>query len=87
MLRFGQNAIVEAETLLTSAIEKGIRGSELEKANKALAQLAGAKEKFATAVTAKESGDAAQAIVLFEEILDAEGFSSDAAANLAMLYA
>ena len=87
MLRFGQKNIQEAEQLLTSAIQKGIRGTELEKAKEALGQLEQLKVKFEKAVAEKESGNAAQAIVLFEEILDSEGFSSGVAANLAMLYA
>ena len=35
----------------------------------------------------KEKGNAAQAMALLEALLDSEGFSSDAAGNLAMLYA
>jgi tetratricopeptide (TPR) repeat protein len=86
MLRFGQKNRQDAEELLTSAIRKGLSGTELAKANEALAELGQLKEKFQKAVSEKEKGNASQAIELFEEILDSEGFSSDAAADLAMLY-
>ena len=87
MLRFGQKNIQDAEELLTSAIQKGISGTELAKANEVLAELGQSKEKFQKAVSEKEQGNAPQAMALFEEILDSEGFSSAAAADLAMLYA
>ena len=87
MLRFGQNNIQEAERLLTEAIQKGIKGVDLEKANKALGQLVHAKVNFQKAVAAKERGSGVEAIKLFEEILEDEGFSTDVAANLAVLYA
>jgi tetratricopeptide (TPR) repeat protein len=87
MLRLGQKNKAEAEELLTSAIQKGISGTELAKANEALAELALSKEKMQKAVSEKEKGNALQAIALFEEILDSEGFSSDVGADLAMLYA
>jgi len=87
MLRFGQKRIQEAEELLSDAIQKGIKGTELDKANKALAELRQSKEKFQKAVSEKENGNALQAITLFEGILDSEGFNGDAAANLAILYA
>ena len=87
MLRFGQKNIQDAEELLTDAIKKGISGTELENAKDALDKLKQSKVKYEKALAEKESGNADQAIVLFEEILGSDGFSSDAAASLAMLYA
>lgn len=87
MLRFGQKNIQEAEELLTDAIKKGISGIDLKNAKDALGKLEKSKVKFDTALAEKENGNSVQAIVLFEEILDSDGFSSNAAANLAMLYA
>lgn len=86
MLRFGQRNMQDAEELLTSAIQKGISGTDLAKANEALAELKESKEKFQKAVSEKDKGNAAQAIILLEALLDSEGFSSDIAGNLAMLY-
>lgn len=87
MLRFGQKHMVVAEDLLSEAIQKGLQGSELARAQKVLAGLGVSKKKLQEAVSAKDKGDASQAIALFEEILDSDGFRSDAAADLAMLYA
>ncbi len=87
MLQFGQGNIQEAEELLADAIQKGIQGAELDAAKEALGRLGESKIKFEKAMAEKESGNAAQAILLFEEILDSEGFNSDAAAHLAILYA
>jgi len=87
MLRYGQGNIQEAENLLTDAIEKGIRGTDLDKANDTLTVLAQSKLKYQKAVAEKDSGNATMAIKLFEEIIESEGFSSAAAADLAMLYA
>ena len=87
MLRFGQKNTQDAEKLLTRAIQKGLSGTELVKANEALAELKASKEKLQKAVSEKEKGNAAQAMALLEALLDSEGFSSDAAGNLAMLYA
>ncbi len=87
MLRFGQKNIQDAEKLLNNAIEKGISGNELAKANEALAELKVSKAKLQKAVAEKDKGNASQAIALYEEILASEGFGSDAAADLAMLYA
>ncbi len=87
MLRFGQRNILDAEKLLKNAIQKGISENELAKANEALADLQQSKEKLQKAVSEKEKGNASQAIALYEEILASEGFSSEVAADLAMLYA
>ncbi len=86
MLRLQQKNMQAAEELLTGAIQKGIRGKELTAANEALAALGQSKKKLQKAVSEKEMGNATQAIALFEEILDSEGFNSLAAADLAMLY-
>lgn len=87
MLRFGQRNTQDAEKLLKNAIQKGISGNELAQANEALADLQQSKEKFQKAISEKEKGNASQAIALYEEILASEGFSGEAAADLAMLYA
>ena len=87
MLRLGQRNIQDAEKLLKNAIQKGISGNELAQANEALADLQQLKEKLQKAVSEKEKGNASQAIALYEEILASEGFSSEVAADLAMLYA
>ena len=87
MLRLHQKNTHAAEELLTKAIHKGLSGSELTRANEAIAALRQSDEKLKKAVSEKEKGNAVQAIVLFEEILDSEGFNSGAAADLAMLYA
>jgi len=87
ILRFGQKNAKEAEKLLTGAIQKGISGNDLLKANEAIAAMVKSKQKYQKAVAEKKKGNASQAIILFEEILSSEGFSGDAAADLAMLYA
>lgn len=87
MLRFGQKHLKEAEQLLTGAIKKGISENDLLKAEETIAAMGQSKEKYQQAVAEKQRGNAAQAITLFEEILATEGFSSDVAADLAMLYA
>jgi len=87
MLRFGQKRMQEAEELLQNAIKKGISEKDLVKVNEAIAAIEQLKERYQMAVSEKEKGNATQAIVLFEDILDSEGFNSASAADLAMLYA
>ncbi len=87
MLRFAQKRQQEAEALLNTAVQKGIKGSALLKANDILAKLGELKENLLAAKAAMEVGNAPQAIVLFEKILADEGFNAIVAADLAMLYA
>ena len=86
ILRLKQKNMPAAEELLTGAIQKGLSGNDLTKASEAIVALGQSKERLQKAVSEKELGNAAQAIALFEEILDSEGFNSEAAADLAMLY-
>lgn len=87
MLRYGQRQQREAEKLLISAIEKGLSAKELASANETLDILSLGKKKLSIAQSEKEQGNVDQAIVLFEEIMQDEGFNSDAAIELALLYA
>jgi tetratricopeptide (TPR) repeat protein len=86
MLRFGQKEMSEAEELLTKAIQKGLGGTDLEKANSTLVTIGKLKQKYQSAKSEKEKGNGSKAIELYEQILDSDGFSSGAAADLAILY-
>lgn len=87
MLRYRQKQQQEAETLLTKAVEKGLSENEQKGAEEILTAIVLSNEKLQTALSLKDEGKAEQAIPLFEEILKDEGFNSDAAAALAVLYA
>ncbi len=87
MLRYGQKQQQEAETLLTSAIEKGLSDNELTAAEETLAVISLSKEKLLAAKVQKQQGDVEQAMALLEEIMKNEGFNVTAAAELAVLYA
>jgi len=86
MLRYGQKQQQKAETLLTLAIEKGLSGNELTAARETLAVLTVSKEKLLMAKSQKQQGNVEQAIALFEEVLKNEGFNTEAATELAVLY-
>lgn len=87
VLRYHQKKQQEAALLLNDAVAKGLTGTELANAQEILVAIKGVNEQLLAAVAAKEQGDSAKAISLFEEILEREGFNGVAAADLAMLYA
>ena len=87
MLRLGQKKLQDSEKLLTEAIQLGASGDTLTKTNEALAEIEKVKEQLRKAVSEKNQGNVSQAIAIFEEILETEGFNSEAASDLAMIYA
>ncbi len=87
MLRYGQSNQQEAEVLLEGAVKNGLSGNELTGAKETLAVITVSKDKLHAAKAEKDQGNAGKAITLYEEILKFEGFNSEAAANLGVLYA
>ena len=87
VLRYKLKQQQKAEKLLTKAVEKGLSDNEQKGAKEILTAIALLSEKLLAATSLKDEGKADQAMVLFEEILQNEGFNSDAAAALAVLYA
>ena len=87
VLRYYQKNHQEAALLLNGAVAKGLIGTELVKAQEILVEINELNKQLLAAVDAKDNGDSARAISLFEGILEREEFNGVAAANLAVLYA
>jgi tetratricopeptide (TPR) repeat protein len=87
VLYYHLKKLQDAEKLLNDAVAKGISGKELSAAKEILAEIEKFNRELLVAVAAKEQGENAKAISLFEETLKRVGFNGDAAADLAVLYA
>ena len=87
VLRYLQNNQQEAKVLLQDAVAKKIIGADLDKATEILHTIEKSDKQFLAAVSAKENGDNAKAIQLYEKMLASKKFDGIVAANLAILYA
>jgi len=87
VLRYHLKKQKEAEELLNDAIVKGITGKELSGAKEILVEIEKFNKQLLMAVAAKDKGDSAKAMSLFEGILKRVGYNGVAAADLAVLYA
>lgn len=86
VLRYRQKQAKEAERMLQSAIDKGLKNKELENAEAILTDMKEVADKVAQAEQQRNSGKHTTAITILEDILAKEGFSIDVAVKLATAY-